>query len=210
MKQIAIAIIALGLFSASTHAQKIRPVPQTEGVTLSGTTMLALGFRITGPSVAPEIKTENGQGLGIEIGYGITPRIMVFGSADLAKQRSNFQSLDGSMGLAHIELGARLAFPAAGRRAVPYLSAQFGAQALGARSIEGESEGTIRIWGTHVGAGAGVLYALSPVLALDAGVVGSRGKFGKVELLGAANTSGDMNVNSSTTMRLKVGFNWHP
>jgi hypothetical protein len=210
MKQIAIAITALGLLSASTNAQKISAVPQTQGVTISGTTVLALGFRITGPGVSPEIKTENGQGLGIEFGYGFTPRLQVFASADLAKQRSNFQSLDGNMGLAHIELGARLAFPQTGRRAVPYLSAQIGGQALGARSIEGESEGTIRIWGTHVGGGAGVLYALSPALAIDAGVIGSRGKFGKAELLGERNTSGDVDVNSSTTVRLKVGFTWHP
>src|SRR5688572_11902426 len=132
MKYIAIAVSALALFSAATSAQKVTPAPQTQGVTISGTTVLALGFRITGPGVTPEIKTENGQGLGIEVGYGFTPRVLVFASADLAKQRSNFQSLDGNMGLAHIELGARLAFPAAGKRAAPYLSALVGGQALGA------------------------------------------------------------------------------
>jgi hypothetical protein len=47
-------------------------------------------------------------------------------------------------------------------------------------------------------------------MALDAGLAASRGKFGKVELTGKGNTIGDVDVNSSTTLRFKVGFNWHP
>ena len=210
MKQLVIAMCALSVFSASLQAQKAPLEVQTQGVTLGGTTVLALGFTISGPGISGEIKTDNGEGVGIQIGYGITPRIMVFGTADLANQASNLMGLEGKMGLAHVEVGGRMSFPQAGKRAAPYVSAQYGVHALAARSVGDGPAPIIRLYGTHFGGGAGELYALTPGLALDAGLVASRGKFGKVELTGKGNTSGDVNVNSSTTMRFKVGFNWHP
>jgi Outer membrane protein beta-barrel domain len=210
MKQLIIALGALSLLSASLQAQKAPLAVQTQGVTLGGSTLLALGFTISGPGILGEIRTDNGRGVGIQIGYGVTPRIMLFGTADLAQQGSSFQGLEGKMGLAHLEVGGRLVASRAGRRAVPYVSAQYGLHALAARSVGDGLAPIIRLYGEHFGGGAGVLYALTPALALDAGVVASRGKFGKVELTRKGNTAGDVDVNSSTTMRFKVGFNWHP
>lgn len=211
MKRFAFAVAAFALLSSSASAQKNRkPVPQTEGLMLAGITVIATGITISGPEVQTDIKTSMGQGVGIQVGYGFSPRLMGFASGTVVKQNSSFGPFDGSFGLALLEVGARLTFPQPGKRLVPYASAHVGTHGLGARSNEGGLNATLRLSGTQVGVGGGLLYALTPSMSLDAGAVADRGKFGKLKLSGDVNREGDVNVNASTTLRLKVGFNWHP
>ena len=105
MKRYAIAALALSLFAAGAQAQKPRrPVPQTEGFMLGGTTVLAAGITISGPEVQQDIKTSMGQGVGVQVGYGFTPRLMGFASGTIVKQNSNYGPFDGSFGLALLEV----------------------------------------------------------------------------------------------------------
>jgi hypothetical protein len=211
MKRYAIAAMALSLFAAGAQAQKPRrPVPQTEGLMLGGTTVLAAGITISGPEVREDIKTSMGQGVGIQVGYGFTPRLMGFASGTVVKQNSSYGPFDGSFGLALLEVGARMTFPQPGKRMIPYVSAHAGTHGLGASSNEGGINATLRLSGTQIGLGGGILYALTPSMSLDAGAVADRGKFGKLKLSGDINREGPVNVNASTTLRLRVGFNWHP
>jgi hypothetical protein len=211
VKHITIALTALALIAGSAHAQKGRArslALETRGVSVSGHTILATGVTIEGPGVRGSIATATGQGLGLQIGYGFNRQLTAFASADVARQKAN-AGFDGSMGLARLELGARMALLNEYSRLAPYLSAHVGMQSLGARSDDGSIDQIISISGAQVGAGAGLLCALSSSIALDAGVVGDYGKFGKLELTGLKGTH-DVAVNSSTTIRVKVGFAWHP
>jgi hypothetical protein len=212
MKPITIALTALALIAGSAQAQNDHArslALETRGVSMSGHTILATGVTIEGPGVRGSIATGTGQGVGLQIGYGFTRQLAAFANADLSRQKAN-AGYDGSMGLARLELGARFALLKEGSRSAPYLSAHVGMHALGARSEEGGLDEMMRISGTQAGAGAGILYALSSSIALDAGVVGDYGKFGKLELTGPVNGTRDVAVNSSTTIRVKVGFAWHP
>ena len=77
MKRFAIAVMALALLGTGAQAQKprARPVPQTAGLMLGATTVLASGITISGPEVQTDVKTSMGQGVGIQVGYGFTPRL---------------------------------------------------------------------------------------------------------------------------------------
>jgi hypothetical protein len=214
IKQIAVAFVALAISAAQTQAQsanrKVTYVPQTEGAMLGATTVVATGITINGPGVQRPINTNMGQGGGVTVGYGFSPRFLAFARADVVKQGANVANINGSFGLVNLEVGGRMTFQQAGKRAVPYVTAQVGSQALSARSDGGGISVTMRISGTHIGAGGGFLYALSPDIALDAGVSAARGKFSKIVLTGGANSSGTLNVDNSTNLRLRVGMAWHP
>ncbi|MGH7467430.1 MAG: outer membrane protein [Longimicrobiales bacterium] len=213
MKPITIAALAL-LVATSAQGQKARlaplPVPQNEGLMLSGLTVVASGITIQGPGMRGQIKTNLGTGAGVQVGYGFTPRIMIFAGADVAKQSTTYAGIDGDFGLAHLELGGRMVFPQPGKRMLPYVVALVGTRALAASSDNQGVSVTLRLSGTELGAGGGFLYALTPSLAIDAGVNAVRGKFGKAVLSGDMSSEATVDVNSTTNLRLKVGFSWHP
>jgi hypothetical protein len=209
MKRFAVAVTALALLSSAAQAQKgARLVPQTEGFTLGAATVLALGITIQGPGV-DAITTNTGEGVGVQVGYGFSPNLMAFVSGTVVKQGTEYGQ-GGSFGLAVLEAGARMTFAQPGKRAVPYVSAHVGTHGLGADISEQGINAQVRFSGTQFGAGGGILYAFSPSLALDAGLVGDRGKFGNFKFSGDINRTGTIPVGSSTTFRLKAGFSWHP
>jgi hypothetical protein len=185
-------------------------VPRTEGLMLGGHSVFATGITIAGPGMRGQIKTNMGGGGGLQVGYGFSPRLMVILSADVAKQSTTYRGVDGSFGLAHVELGGRFTFPQAGKRYIPYVVGFIGQHGLAAHSDQGGVSATLRLSGGHFGAGGGLLYALSPQISLDAAVTAARGKFNKAELSGDVQSEGSVDVNNSTNMRLKVGFSWHP
>jgi hypothetical protein len=209
MKRIAVAFAALSTLTgaARAHAQLI---PRNEGLMLGAHTLVAAGVTISGPGMRGEIRTETGEGVGLQIGYGFSPRLMVYGNADLAKQGTNFGAFDGDMGLLHVELGGRLTFPRPGKRLFPYVTAMVGKRGLAASSSGGGIDAQIQITGMEVGAGAGVLYALNPSLSLDGALLGARGKLSRVVLSGDVRGDDTVDVNGSNTIRLKLGVNWHP
>jgi hypothetical protein len=211
MKRFAVAVTALALLSSAAQAQKGRErlVPQNEGFMLGASTVLALGITIQGPGV-DAITTHTGEGVGVQVGYGFSPNLMAFVSGTVVKQGTEYGQAGNSFGLALLEAGARMTFAQPGKRAVPYVSAHVGTHGLGADISEQGINAQIRFSGTQFGAGGGILYAFSPSLALDAGVVGDRGKFGNFKFSGDINRQGTIPVGSSTTFRLKAGFNWHP
>jgi hypothetical protein len=214
MKSVGIAIIALGLGAATSaqaqNARKFVPVPHTEGLMLGATTVITQGITLQGEGMNGQVQTNRGTGVGVQVGYGFTPKLLVFASTDISKQGTTYAGIDGDFGLTHLEAGGRYTFLQAGKRMVPYVNALVGKRALTASSNGGGISVTMRISGTELGAGGGVLYALSPKVSLDGNVSAVRGKFTTIELSGDVNQSGTLTVNSSTNLRLKVGFAWHP
>jgi hypothetical protein len=216
MLRTTIAGAALGLLTISAAAAQrpakraATPVPSTTGLMLGAHSILASGISIQGPGMQGALRTNTGAGAGILVAYGFTPTIQAFASIDVAKQGTDMANMDGTMGLAHIEVGGRYSFLRPGKRLVPYVGGVIGRRSLGARSEGGGMSVTMRMTGSEYGAGGGFLYAFSPVLSLDAGVLATRGKFGHMKLSGDAQTEGDVNVGQSTSLRLKVGFQWNP
>lgn len=211
MKHITIAIAALALIAGSAQAQRARPrrlIPETLGFSAAGYGLFSTGVTIDGPGVRREVKTDSGEGVGLQLGYGFTKQLMAFASADVSKQNSG--SFNTTMGLTRLEAGARLSFPKPGSRSVPYVSAHVGTHALTGHSDGGGVSVSIRITGKEIGAGGGLLYAISPKIALDAGIVGDYGKFSQQRLTGGVNGGNAINANNSSKFRVKVGFNWHP
>jgi hypothetical protein len=180
------------------------------GLMLGAHTVLASGITIQGGQVQDPIRTHTGEGAGIQISYGFTPQLTAFASVDVAKQSTDVANLDGNMGLAHLEIGGRFNFTQPAKRLVPYLTALVGKRGLAAHSTGGGINETMKLSGTELGAGGGFLYAFSPALSMDAGVVASRGKFSRMVLSGDIDRDNQIEVDNSTAFRLKVGFQWHP
>lgn len=210
----ALAIASLAWSSAS--AQKHSPRKATSnrglaGLTLGAYTVVAAGATLDGPDIHGGIRTAMGEGLGVQVGYRFSPRAMLFASIDGAKQAVTADYLEGNTGLMHFELGGRLLFPSANPRLTPFATAFIGKRAL--KSSSGHFEGdnfALKLSGAEIGVGGGVLYAFSPVLALDAGLLVSRGKFGHASYHGDINDELALAIRGTTTMRLKVGFQWSP
>jgi Outer membrane protein beta-barrel domain len=156
------------------------------------------------------IDTHSGLGAGVELGYLITPRLMAYAGVDIAKQGINEFGLDGSFGLTHIEAGARLNFPIARSRALPYVGAWVGRRSLTttARDIETGFSSDLSLSGLGAGATGGVQFFVSPSLALDGGVSLGFGKMGNVKVDGQKEDWGT--PNNTTTTRIRFGANWYP
>jgi hypothetical protein len=154
-----------------------------------------------------ELKTKFGAGAGIQVGYAVSPRFMLFTDLDVAKQGSNVEGIDGNFGLAHFEIGGRMSFPITGQQLVPYVMAAIGGRAVGATVDEGADSYKMSISGASFSAGGGMQYFLSPKLALDGGVSLGFGKFDKQKIRGHKE---DLEVNNSLSTRVKMGVNWYP
>lgn len=150
-----------------------------------------------------------GGGLGIMAGYDLNKSITAFASLDVARQGSGVNYMTGSFGLVHAELGVRANLSKANQQMMPYATAAIGRRAIGARVTDLE-DGEIydmSLSGTMVSFGGGLQYTLSPKVSLDGGAEFGVGAFNHVD------DNGDLyniNVNSSTTIRVRAGVTWRP
>jgi hypothetical protein len=210
----AVGLVVASAAGAQTRpSRKAVPVPVAKRFSLGAYTVFASGVTVLGPDIDGPFRTSLGQGVGVQVGYTVTPRAMVFASVDVARQPSETEYIAGSMGLSHIEVGGRMTFPTARKRLVPYATAVIGKRTMNAADgyfADLDQSFSLKMSGMELGAGGGVLYSFSPALALDAGLILNRGKLNKANYTGDINERGTLNVNSSTSMRLKVGFQWTP
>jgi len=214
MKLIAAGSLALAMLAASTpvSAQARRGEgasarERTRGLMLSAQALVVPGVSIEGEDVEGEIETELGGGLGLRVGYGFTPMFMAFLGADLVRQGSGVEGLEGDFGLAHLELGGRANFYLAGAPVLPYVTVAVGGRGLGAEVEEDGDEFDLSLSGGMVSVGGGVQYFVSPKLALDGGVSVGVGKFDNIEI---DDEDDDIEVDNTTTLRFRAGVNWYP
>lgn len=209
MQRFILAILAAGLgLAGSAHAQRAAgtSLPSSRWV-VNGHSTAALGT-----SVGDEfgsLDTRAGLGGGVEIGYRITPRLLAYAGADIAKQEINEVGLAGDFGLTHLEAGARLSFPTSSR-ILPYVGAWVGRRSL-TTTVENFDTGEIfdlSLSGLGFGASAGIQYFVSPVLALDGGLSVGMGKMGNVKVDDLAQDWGT--PDNTTTTRIRFGANWYP
>jgi hypothetical protein len=179
------------------------------GWVLGVSTIAAPGISITGEDVDGSFTTNFGAGGGVLLGYDFTPTITGFAAVDVARQGSGEDDLNGSVGLAHLEFGVRVALPMGAPETRPYLTATLGQRALGARVTEFETDDqySMSLRGMAVSLGGGFEHPISPRASLDLGASLSFGKFGQWESEGETDT---IIVNGSKSIRLRAGIVWRP
>jgi hypothetical protein len=180
------------------------------GFVLGVYSMAAPGVTITGGDVeGGPFKTGFGPGGGFMVGYGFNRTFTGFASIDLAKQSAPSDYSGGSFGLSHMEIGGRANLPFGDGATVPYLSASVGRRGLGARvtdNLDGATY-TMKLSGGMFGVGGGVEHVISPTLAVDGGLALGFGRFGNQDIDGDSEA---IDVNGSTTIRLRLGMTWRP
>ena len=207
------ALTALGLVSvaltAPAHAQRPHAMrPLGSRWVLNGHSTAALGTSVG--DAGGSINTSSGLGGGIEVGYRITPRLLAYAGFDVAKQAIDVTGLEGDFGLTHLEAGARLSFPIARSKAVPYVGLWAGRRSLSttAENFDTGVSSDLSMSGMAVGASGGVQVFVSPKLALDGGVSVGVGRMGNIKVDGERQDWGT--PDRTTTTRIRFGANWYP
>lgn len=196
--------------AASSSAKRSDADNHAPGLALGIYTLAAPGVSISGQDVDGTFNTTMGEGVGVLAEYGLNRTWSLFASLDVAKQATGQDvTPSGTMGLAHFEIGGRAKLHLADPKTVPYLTAAVGRRALGARVTDQDTgnEVDFSMTGGMFALGGGVERVISPKLALDGGIEFGFGSFDHYSLDGDRGTSA---VNSSTSVRLRFGLNWHP
>ncbi|HEX8243349.1 MAG TPA: hypothetical protein VF541_07630 [Longimicrobium sp.] len=184
MKRTSLVVLAVASAACAARSASAQLAQPGIGTARSDTRGLVLGFNLTGSTI-PDSRsfpgTGSGLGFGLTAAYGVSEHVSLFARGDAAYR------------VGHWDAGARYTFgsPAAALR--PYVE--------GAYTRTGTSSQGIRSSGSGVTGGAGVQYFVKPNLALDVGLIHSRGRFDENARV--------PNSRFSTT-RLNIGFRWHP
>jgi hypothetical protein len=205
---LAVLAVAVGL-AAPAHAQRPHTVrPPSSRWVLNGHSTAALGTSVG--DAGGSNNTSSGLGGGIEEGYRVTPRLLAYAGFDVAKQAIDVTGLEGDFGLTHLEAGARLSFPIARSKAVPYVGLWAGRRSLSttAENFDTGVSSDLSMSGMAVGASGGVQVFVSPKLALDGGVSVGVGRMGNVKVDGERQDWGT--PDRTTTTRIRFGANWYP
>jgi len=192
-------------FDRTTDARDL-----TTGLTLGVYSLAATGVSISGPDIEGTFKTKLGEGGGLVAGYGFNRTFSAYASIDVAKQATAPHTHpDGTFGLAHFEIGGRANIPMSSARTTPYVTASVGNRALAAKVYNNNVDENVdfSMSGQIYVLGGGIQHFISPHASLDAGVELATGTFNHF----SDNTGKyDMQLNSSSSLRLRVGVNWRP
>jgi hypothetical protein len=193
-----IAVLASLLAAAPAIAQDEALRSNTRGFTL-GAHLNGSAIQLSGGDA------ENGGGLGIAAGFGVSNKVTVFGRVGGADVK--YEGDEGSYTLANIDLGGRYSFGGSAAALRPYLEL-----ALGGVGVSDEVEGSdVTLAGGAFNFGGGLEYFFNKALALDVGLVIGAGEFTKAQVDGEEIDLEDIDMEESfTTSRLNVGLSWHP
>jgi hypothetical protein len=212
MQRFILAALAASFgLAGSAQAQRHQHQPAIQPASrwvINGHSTAALGTSVGDNQGS--LNTSTGLGAGIEVGYLVTPRLVTYAGFDIAKQAIDVTGLDGSFGLTHLEAGARMNFPIARSKMMPYLGAWVGHRSLSTtvdNFVTGESA-DLSFSGLAIGGSGGVQMFVSPKLALDGGLSVGVGKLGNIKADGQKQDWGT--PNNTTTTRLRFGANWYP
>ena len=206
-QRVAMFVIAALTYSTTLNAQ--RPLDRTKGFVLGVHTIGATGLTVSGNDMeGGDLTTSFGAGAGLMLGYGFTKSITGYASFDVAKQGPGNGEFEGNLGLSHVQIGARAYLPLGMGATMPYLTGSFGRRSLAAR-VSDDFNGAydMSFSGTAFGIGGGFERMISPTMAFDGGVEASFGRFNHAEI---ADMSGSIDLNGTTSIRLKAGMTWRP
>jgi hypothetical protein len=182
---------------------------RTTGFVLGVSTVGATGLTIGTTEGIGALTTGFGPGAGVMVGYGFNRTFSAFASADVAKQPTSSDGIEGNFGLTHLEVGGRANLPFGDGATVPYVTGSLGRRALSARGVvpEADVEVEVKFSGTMFGIGGGVEHSFSSTLAMDGGLELGFGRFNNVQINEFKRT---IEVDGSTSVRLRVGVTWRP
>jgi hypothetical protein len=183
---------------------------RTTGLMFGVHTIAAPAITITGEDIDGSFSTTFGTGAGVMLGYGFTRAFSGFVALDVARQKTNpDDEPEGSWGLAHLAVGARVNLPLGTPSTQPYVSASVGRRGLGGHvtDLETGDEADVSLSGRMFAVGGGLEHAFSPTMAIDGGVEMSFGRFNRLDWGGDKAT---WQVNGSTSLRMRVGVTWRP
>lgn len=205
----------LGLLAAG--ALVAAPVTaRAQGAAVAGASGLSLGLELSGNSIKGDDSfadgTDNGGGLGLNLGYGFRSGVSLVAHLNGASMTSKGQAgaEDMDYALAHFDLGARYTFLNPARKLAPFVELAFSGVAATAEDLQDAfgNTGDLELGGSGFTVGGGADYYLSPKVALGARLAFTSGKFTDNKFAGQA-------IDSSfepkfTTTRLAIGLTWFP
>jgi hypothetical protein len=174
----------------------------------SNTDGFRLGVHLNGSAIRVEDSddVESGGGIGLAIGYGFTPSLMIYLAADAASIDA-FQD-DPDYTLAHGDLGLRLSFANAARAFIPFVQAAATARVVTYDEIGFAGE-DLEMSGMGGSVGAGVGFFAARTLSLEAGLHLTFGKFTDSKY-GGIEESLDGGGFNATSTRFNLGASWYP
>lgn len=181
-----LACVALSAAPAAAQAGSGTDQPDTRG--------LSVGVHLNRTAVNFQFDSDDvlGAGGGVTVGYGLTNRLSAFARANMGYQSTQ------------VDLGARYRFGSPTGVLRPYVEA--GITRVGASRDASGFEARESVWGTGATVGAGVEYFVSRNLAVDAGVVHTRGRFSEGAILDGGSGVSEKFISN----RLQLGVTWRP
>ena len=183
---------------------------RTLGISLGVYSLVAPGVSLTGEDIDGTFGTAFGPGAGLMVGYGFNKTWSAYASLDVAKQSTSSGTFpEGSLGLAHFEIGARANLPINHPKILPYVNAALGNRALAGRVYDEEEDDFYNesMSGGMLAFGGGAQYFLSPTMSLDGGLTIALGSLSKWTQDGDTETA---DVDGTRSMRLRFGVTWRP
>lgn len=149
--------------------------------------------------------TESGRGGGLEIGYGFTRRVSLYGTLSVA----SMDSLDysGTYALSHVDVGARWHLGSGEGRVMPFLQAALAGRAIAADFYTWRGSYSVAASGAGVSVGGGLNAHFTPGLAFAGSATWTVGNFSRYEVNGLQVPGDSM---SATSARVHLGLVWFP
>lgn len=209
-----VAAVTFGALFASPLSAQSSSIVKTKG--------LMIGAHVGAASVTTEDEDNNnsqkerssGVGGGLQIGWGFTKWLMLYGGVDAAKMEIKGLSgiddddFDPDFTLVHADIGVRFSFPSPNHGFAPYVNVAATGRAAGATVVDED----VSISGAGVSFGAGLMYFFNPKWALDLGLQVTSGKFNTVEVGGIKVDLEEQGIDVERTNsgRINVGVKFFP
>lgn len=156
-------------------------------------------------------EAERGLGLGAQLGVGVTGNITLFLRVDAAAMsyEADEPGDDGEYALAIVDLGGRYSFGTSAQQLRPYAELALSGTAIADELlIEGQTY-EVAYSGGALMIGGGIEYFVSRSAALDVGMQLGKGQLTTV-IIDGEEVEEDVEATDFTTVRLSVGFTFHP
>lgn len=210
MPRSSFAVLSLASLIAAAPAAA-QPVAGTFGAA-SSTKGFFLGAHLNGTALSAEDlsdDTESGGGLGVQVGYGFTPRLALV----LDGTGARFDVDGEEFTVAHFDVALRYAFTGQTRRFVPFLELGYSGRAAAQEDVtffldDGSTvTGDLELSGTGFTFGGGLQYYVSPKVAIGAGVKWTTGEFDTVKFDDVSVS--DLGIDAMSA-RVNLGLTWYP
>ncbi len=207
VKNIIVSVLAAAALLAGADDAEAQELSRTRG--------FMVGIRGNASAIQSDenggSEAERGLGLGAQLGFGVTSNITVFLRADAAAMsyEADDSQDDGEYAMAIVDLGGRYSVGTSAQQLRPYVELALSGTAIADELlIEGQTY-EVTYSGGALMIGGGIEYFVSRNSALDVGLQLGKGQLTTVTIDGEE-VEEDVDATDFTTVRLSVGFTFHP